>query len=97
MGVSPEKAAGTVSLILIIDVLAKFSTGYLVNRFKNQYLFAVCLLILCIGLLSLIGLGKGYVWLFYSFVILFGAGNGALIALCPIIIQQTFMVADCTW
>jgi MFS family permease len=93
MGISPEKAAGTVSLLLLTGLLGRFCVGYLAGRVENQYLYAICLFIMGTGFLSIIGLGMGHAWLLYPFAILFGAGYGGIISLNPLITGNFFGVA----
>ena len=91
IGISRGRAATALSIVALSGMFGKVLFGYLTEKIPARFALGISLGFQITGLAILVGIGSSsnLVWLF---VPIFGLGFGALGALMPLIVQDTFGV-----
>lgn len=91
IGISTATAGGALGLLGAFGFLGKLIFGFLSERFPSRYGFAAICVLQVIGILILLLLRTpGEVWLLWPFVAVYGVGFGAVGALMPLVVADTF-------
>ena len=88
VGISRGQAAAALSLLAVFGACGKVSFGWLTEKRPSRYVVALCLVFQVVGLTGLIAAGSSP--LFWVSIPVFGLGFGALGALMPLVVQETF-------
>ncbi|MBW1709618.1 MAG: MFS transporter [Deltaproteobacteria bacterium] len=88
MGFSPEKAAFSLGLMVLISIVGRLSFGWLGDFFDKRYLFITTYLIQAVAIFILIAIQN--MFLVYIFIVLYGIGFGGGIPLDPAIRVEYF-------
>lgn len=87
-GVSKTSAAAALSLFALFGMCGKVSFGWMTERLPSRYVMAASIACQVTGLWVLLAAGSAS-W-FWAAVPVFGLGFGALGALMPLLVQETF-------
>lgn len=88
VGFDRTKAAAALSAMAVFGMSGKFLLGWMTERVPSRFVLILSLGLQVVGLsILLMAGGGGAVWLF---VPVFGVGFGALGALMPLLVQETF-------
>ena len=87
-GVSKTSAAAALSLFAVFGMCGKVSFGWMTERLPSRYMMAASIACQVTGLWVLLAAGSAS-W-FWAAVPIFGLGFGALGALMPLLVQETF-------
>ena len=87
-GVSKTSAAAALSLFALFGMCGKVSFGWMTERLPSRYVMAASIACQVTGLWVLLAAGSA--WWFWAAVPVFGLGFGALGALMPLLVQETF-------
>ena len=87
-GVSKTSAAAALSLFALFGMCGKVSFGWMTERLPSRYVMAACIGCQVTGLWVLLAAGSAS-W-FWAAVPVFGLGFGALGAVMPLLVQETF-------
>ena len=87
-GVSKTSAAAALSLFALFGMCGKVSFGWMTERLPSRYVMAASIACQVTGLWVLLAAGSAS-W-FWAAVPMFGLGFGALGALMPLLVQETF-------
>ncbi len=88
VGVGRGEAAAALSLLALFGAIGKVSFGWLTERVPSRYVVVLSLGCQVAGILILVGAGSSRA--FWAFAPIFGIGFGALGALMPLLVQDTF-------
>ncbi len=87
-GVSKTSAAAALSLFALFGMCGKVSFGWMTERLPSRYVMVACIGCQVTGLWVLLAAGSAS-W-FWAAVPVFGLGFGALGAVMPLLVQETF-------
>ena len=87
-GVPKTEAAAALSLFALFGMCGKVSFGWMTERLPSRYVMTACIGCQVIGLWVLLAAGSAS-W-FWAAVPVFGLGFGALGAVMPLLVQETF-------
>ena len=87
-GVSKTAAAAALSLFAVFGMCGKVSFGWMTERLPSRYVMAASIACQVTGLWVLLAAGSAS-W-FWAAVPMFGLGFGALGAIMPLLVQETF-------
>jgi MFS family permease len=91
VGLNISTAGVALGFLGLFGLLGKLIFGFASEQFPVRFVFALCLVLQIIGVLILLGVtSDARLWLLYPFVVLYGLGFGAMGALQPLIVLQTF-------
>ncbi len=88
VGVSRGEAAAALSLLALFGAMGKVSFGWLTEKVPARYVVVLSLACQVAGIAILVSAGSSRV--FWAFAPIFGLGFGALGALMPLLVQDTF-------
>ncbi len=88
VGVGRGEAAAALSLLALFGAIGKVSFGWLTERAPSRYVVGLSLACQVAGIAILVVAGSSRV--FWAFAPIFGLGFGALGALMPLLVQDTF-------
>jgi MFS family permease len=88
VGVSRGEAAAALSLLALFGAMGKVSFGWLTEKVPARYVVVLSLACQVIGIAILVAAGSSRA--FWAFAPIFGLGFGALGALMPLLVQDTF-------
>ena len=91
IGISRGRAATALSFVALSGMFGKVLFGYLTEKIPARFAVGISLGFQIVGLAILVGIGSSSNWV-WVFVPIFGLGFGALGALMPLIVQDTFGV-----
>ena len=91
VGISTATAGGALGLLGAFGFMGKLIFGFASERFPSRYGFAaVCVLQMCGIVILLLLRTPGELWLLWPFVAVYGVGFGAVGALMPLVVADTF-------
>ena len=91
VGIDTATAGGALGLLGAFGFLGKLIFGFLSERFPSRYGFsAICLLQVCGVLILLLLRSPAEAWMLWPFVAVYGVGFGAVGALMPLVVADTF-------
>ena len=91
VGISTATAGGALGLLGAFGFLGKLIFGFASERFPSRYGFAAICVLQVFGIIILLLLRTpGEVWLLWPFVAVYGVGFGAVGALMPLVVADTF-------
>ena len=88
VGVSRGEAAAALSLLALFGAFGKVSFGWLTEKVPARYVVVLSLACQVVGIAILVAAGSSRA--FWAFAPIFGLGFGALGALMPLLVQDTF-------
>jgi len=88
VGVSRGEAAAALSLLALFGAIGKVSFGWLTEKVPARYVVVLSLACQVVGIAILVAAGSSRA--FWAFAPIFGLGFGALGALMPLLVQDTF-------
>ena len=88
VGVGRGEAAAALSLLALFGAAGKVSFGWLTERVPSRYVVVLSLAFQVAGIAILVAAGSSRA--FWAFAPIFGLGFGALGALMPLLVQDTF-------
>lgn len=88
VGVGRGEAAAALSLLALFGAAGKVSFGWLTERAPSRYVVVLSLAFQVAGIAILVAAGSSRA--FWAFAPIFGLGFGALGALMPLLVQDTF-------
>ena len=91
VGISTATAGGALGLLGAFGFLGKLIFGFASERFPSRYGFAAICVLQIFGIVILLLLrSPAEVWLLWPFVAVYGVGFGAVGALMPLVVADTF-------
>ncbi len=91
VGISTATAGGALGLLGAFGFLGKLIFGFASERFPSRYGFAAICVLQIFGIIILLLLRTpAEVWLLWPFVAVYGIGFGAVGALMPLVVADTF-------
>ena len=91
VGISTATAGGALGLLGAFGFLGKLIFGFLSERFPSRYGFAAICVLQVLGIVILLLLRTpAQVWMLWPFVAVYGVGFGAVGALMPLVVADTF-------
>lgn len=91
VGISTATAGGALGLLGAFGFLGKLIFGFASERFPSRYGFAAICVLQIFGIIILLLLRTpAEVWLLWPFVAVYGVGFGAVGALMPLVVADTF-------
>lgn len=91
VGISTATAGGALGLLGAFGFLGKLIFGFASERFPSRYGFAAICVLQIFGIIILLLLrSPAEVWLLWPFVAVYGVGFGAVGALMPLVVADTF-------
>ena len=91
VGINIGTAGTALGLLGVFGLLGKFISGYAAEKMPVRKVFAFFLALQAVGVLVLLLVtSDAQVWLLFPFVALYGLGFGAMGALQPLILLETF-------
>jgi MFS family permease len=88
VGISRGEAAAALSLLAFFGAVGKVSFGWLTEKVPARYVVVLSLACQIVGIAILVAAGSSRA--FWAFAPIFGLGFGALGALMPLLVQDTF-------
>jgi sugar phosphate permease len=91
VGISTATAGGALGLLGAFGFLGKLIFGFASERFPSRYGFAAICVLQIVGIVILLLLrSPTEMWLLWPFVAVYGVGFGAVGALMPLVVADTF-------
>lgn len=91
VGIDISVASAALGLLGFFGLLGKIFFGWASEKYPVRYVFAFCLTLQIVGIMVLFSVtSDARIWILFPFVAIYGLGFGAMGALQPLIVLETF-------